>query len=217
MNADSSATSAATSVAGDSLRLLQPDDWHLHLRDGASTASVLGHTARQFGRAIVMPNLRPPVTTLQAAIEYRNRILAALPAGLQFEPLMTLYLTDNTRVEDIIEARASGLVHAVKYYPAGATTNSDSGVTNLQRVWPVLEAMQRVDLPLLLHGEVTDAEVDIFDREQVFLERTLAPLQQQFPGLRMVLEHITTREAAQYVSQAPVSYTHLTLPTKRIV
>jgi dihydroorotase len=203
MNTDSSATSAATSVAGDSLRLLQPDDWHLHLRDGASTASVLGHTARQFGRAIVMPNLRPPVTTLQAAIEYRNRILAALPAGLQFEPLMTLYLTDNTRVEDIVEARTSGLVHAVKYYPAGATTNSDSGVTNLQRVWPVLEAMQRVDLPLLLHGEVTDAEVDIFDREQVFLDRTLVPLQQQFPGLRMVLEHITTREAAQYVSQAP--------------
>lgn len=186
----------------DRITLPRPDDWHLHLRDGAHLAAVLPHTAQRFARAIVMPNLKPPVTTTALAAAYRERILAALPAGLAFEPLMTLYLTDNTRPEEIRTAQASGFVHAVKYYPAGATTNSDSGVTDIARCQAVLETMAEVGLPLLVHGEVTDGHVDIFDRERVFLERTLAPLVERLPALRVVVEHITTREAAQFVRAA---------------
>jgi len=186
----------------DRITLPRPDDWHLHLRDGAHLAAVLPHTAQRFARAIVMPNLKPPVTTTALAAAYRERILAALPAGLAFEPLMTLYLTDNTRPEEIRTAQASGFVHAVKYYPAGATTNSDSGVTDIARCRAVLETMAEVGLPLLVHGEVTDGHVDIFDRERVFLERTLAPLVERLPALRVVVEHITTREAAQFVRAA---------------
>jgi len=184
------------------LIITRPDDWHLHLRDGATLAAVLPDTARRFARAIVMPNLKPPVTTTEQAHAYRDRILRALPAGMRFEPLMTLYLTDLTRPEEIGKARASGFVHAVKYYPAGATTNSENGVTDLKRVYPVLAAMERHDLPLLLHGEVTDAAIDVFDREAVFVERHLVPLVQAFPKLRVVLEHVTTKEAAAFVEQA---------------
>ncbi|MDA3915084.1 dihydroorotase [Oleiagrimonas sp.] len=185
------------------LELTRPDDWHLHLRDGAVLASVLPDTARRFARAIVMPNLKPPVTTVAQARAYRQRILAALPAGMIFEPLMTLYLTEATTPAEIALAKASGIVHAVKYYPAGATTNSDQGVRDLSRVQPVLEAMQEHDLPLLMHGEVTDPSVDIFDREQVFIDQHLSPLVSRFPGLRMVLEHITTRNAVEFVRDAP--------------
>lgn len=185
------------------LTLARPDDWHLHLRDGAALAAVLPDTARRFARAIVMPNLRPPVTTTTMAQAYRARILEALPDGLKFEPLMTLYLTDNTPAAEIDRAKASGIVHAVKLYPAGATTNSDSGVTDIDRCHAVLERMERLGVPLLVHGEVTDADVDIFDRERVFIDRVLAPLAARFPALRTVLEHITTREAAQFVSDAP--------------
>jgi dihydroorotase len=181
------------------LTLIRPDDWHLHLRDGAALATVVPHTARQFARAIVMPNLKPPVTTAAQAAAYRSRILAAVPQGLTFAPLMTLYLTDNTPVGEIDRAKASGIVHAVKYYPAGATTNSDSGVTDIGRCFAVLARMEEQGLPLLVHGEVTDAEVDIFDRERVFIERVLAPLLQRFPRLRLVLEHITTQEGVQFV------------------
>ncbi|MBE0621173.1 MAG: dihydroorotase [Burkholderiales bacterium] len=187
------------------LTLTRPDDWHLHLRDGAALAAVLPHTARQFARAIVMPNLRPPVTTVALARAYRERILAALPAASRFEPLMTLYLTDNTSVEEIALAKTSGVVQAVKYYPAGATTNSDSGVTRIDRCFRAIEAMEKADLPLLLHGEVTDAEVDAFDREQVFIDTVLPQITQRFPGLRLVLEHVTTREAVQYVAAAPAT------------
>ena len=183
----------------DHITLTRPDDWHLHLRDGAEMAAVLPDTARRFARAIVMPNLKPPVTTVEAAREYRDRILAALPAGLKFEPLMTLYLTDNTPPDEMRRARDSGFVHAVKLYPAGATTNSDSGVTSFTKVAPTLEAMQDVGLPLLVHGEVTEPSVDVFDRERVFVENTLAALVRDFPGLRLVLEHITTAEAAAFV------------------
>ena len=188
------------------LTLTRPDDWHLHLRDGEVLAAVLPDTARQFARAIVMPNLKPPVVSTDDAMGYRMRILDALPAGSKFEPLMTLYFTDQTTPEEIARAKQSGIVHAVKYYPAGATTNSDSGVTRLSRVFPVLEAMQDYDLPLLIHGEVTDPSVDIFDREKVFIETVLAPqIVERFPDLRVVLEHITTREAAQYVAKAPAN------------
>jgi dihydroorotase len=185
-----------------SLTLVRPDDWHLHLRDGAALAAVLPFTARQFGRAIVMPNLRPPVTTCAQALAYRERILAARPqagAGSDFEPLMTLYLTDLTPPEEIRRAKADGIV-AVKLYPAGATTNSDAGVTDLRRTYPTLEAMQREGLLLLVHGEVTDPEVDVFDREAAFIERVMEPLRRDFPALRIVFEHITTQEAAQYVA-----------------
>jgi len=185
------------------ITLIRPDDWHIHLRDGAALQTTVPHAAHQFARAIVMPNLRPPVTTTGSARAYRERILAAVPAGLAFEPLMTLYLTDNTSAEEIRAARDSGIVHGVKLYPAGATTNSDSGVTNLERVYPALEAMAETGLPLLVHGEVTDPEVDIFDRELRFIEDRLAPLLQRFPGLRVVLEHITTRDAVQFVRAAP--------------
>jgi dihydroorotase len=182
--------------------LTRPDDWHLHLRDGAHLASVLADTARRFARAIVMPNLQPPVTTLAAAAAYRQRIIAALPAGSPFEPLMTLYLTDHTAAREIVKAKQSGLVHAVKYYPAGATTHSDSGVTDIGRCAAALDAMAEVGMPLLVHGEVTDDDVDIFDREQVFIERILAPLIARLPALRVVLEHITTTEAAHFVAGA---------------
>jgi dihydroorotase len=187
------------------LEITRPDDWHLHLRDGDALASVIGHTAQRFARAIVMPNLKPPVTTVAQAEAYRERILASLPAGARFQPLMTLYLTENTPVEEIARAKASGSVFAVKYYPAGATTNSDSGVRELSRVYRVLEAMEQHELPLLMHGEVTDPAVDIFDRERVFIERHLLPLRERFPALRMVLEHITTRDAAEFVAGAPAN------------
>ncbi len=184
------------------LTITRPDDWHLHLRDGAALAAVLPDTARQFARAIVMPNLKPPVTTVAQAQAYRARILAALPAGLSFEPLMTLYLTDNTHADEIVAAKASGFVHAVKLYPAGATTNSDAGVTDIRRCSAALEAMQRVGLPLLVHGEVTDSEIDLFDREAVFIERVMTPLRRDFPELKVVFEHITTKDAADYVREA---------------
>jgi dihydroorotase len=185
------------------LTIRRPDDWHLHVRDGASLGSVVPHTARQFGRAIIMPNLKPPVTTTADAQAYRERILAALPAGSRFQPLMTLYLTDNTRADEIERAMSSGLVHAVKYYPAGATTNSDSGVTAIEKTYPALEALQDTGMPLLVHGEVTDTNVDVFDREAVFIERILAPLLERFPRLKVVLEHITTRQGAAFVLNGP--------------
>jgi dihydroorotase len=180
------------------LTLTRPDDWHLHLRDGAALAAVLPHTARQFARAVVMPNLRPPVTTTAQALAYRERIRAAVPAGLAFEPLLTLYLTDNTPPDEIRRARDAGVV-ALKYYPAGATTNSDAGVTDLRKTYATLEAMQNAGLPLLVHGEVTDPAVDLFDREAVFIDRQLIPLRRDFPALKIVFEHVTTREGAQYV------------------
>jgi dihydroorotase len=186
----------------NSITIIRPDDWHLHLRDGATMASVLPHTARQFARAIVMPNLKPPVTTTAQALAYRERIIAALPAGMQFEPLMTLYLTDNTPADEILRAKDSGFVHAVKLYPAGATTNSDAGVTDIRKCHAVLEAMQKVGMPLLVHGEVTDPEIDIFDREAVFIDRIMTPLRRDMPELKIVFEHITTKEAAQYVSES---------------
>ncbi|MCB1576038.1 MAG: dihydroorotase [Xanthomonadales bacterium] len=189
-------------MSTDRLEITRPDDWHLHLRDGAALASVVGHSARRFARAIVMPNLKPPVTTVAQAEAYRQRILDSLPGGQRFEPLMTLYLTEATPIEEIARAKASGHVFAVKYYPAGATTNSQDGVRDLSRVYPVIEAMQEHEIPLLLHGEVTDPAVDIFDRERIFIERHLRPLRERFPGLRMVLEHITTRDAVDFVSKA---------------
>jgi dihydroorotase len=185
------------------ITIIRPDDWHVHLRDGEHLRAVLSDTARRFARAVVMPNLRPPVTTTRMALAYRERILAALSNGVRFEPLMTLYLTDNTPPGEIAEARASAFVHAVKYYPEGATTNSDSGVTDLVKCHRVLEAMEKHGMPLLVHGEVTTLEVDVYDRERVFVERVLAPLVERFPGLRVVMEHITTREAADFVTQAP--------------
>ena len=187
----------------DSLTLTRPDDWHLHLRDGPGLATVVAATARQFARAIVMPNLHPPVTTTAQALAYRERILAARPAGSDFAPLMTLYLTEQTAADDIRAAHASGLVHGVKLYPAGATTNSAAGVTDLRRARGALEALQQVGLPLLVHGEVTDPAVDVFDREAVFIERVLAPLLSDFPELRVVFEHITTAEAAAFVVDGP--------------
>ncbi|WP_036303862.1 dihydroorotase [Methylotenera sp. L2L1] len=186
-----------------SLTIARPDDWHLHLRDGGALKAVLPDTARQFARAIVMPNLRPPVTTTALAIEYRERILNALPVGASFEPLMTLYLTDKTTAEEVERAKASGIVHGVKLYPAGATTNSDSGVTNLGHCVKALEAMEKLGMPLLTHAEVTDSDVDVFDRERVFIERNMIPLLNRFPNLRVVFEHITTQDAADFVSQAP--------------
>jgi dihydroorotase len=183
------------------LTITRPDDWHLHVRDGAAMAAVVPHSAAQFGRAIIMPNLRPPVTTTAQALAYRERILAAVPQGIAFEPLMTLYLTDNLPPEEIARAKAAGIV-ACKLYPAGATTNSDAGVTDLRKIARTLDAMQREGLLLLVHGEVTDPEVDVFDREAVFIERHLVPLKRDFPELKIVLEHITTREAAHYVQGA---------------
>ena len=199
----------------DSLSFTRPDDWHLHLRDGAAMAAVLPCTARQFGRAIVMPNLRPPITMAAAAVAYRSRILAALPAGSDFQPLMTLYLTDNTAPDEIARAQAAGVV-ALKLYPAGATTHSDAGVTDLRKCYPVLAAMQRAGLLLLVHGEVTDPAVDIFDREAVFIDQVMAPLRRDFPELKVVFEHITTREAAQYVAQAG-AYTAATITAHHLL
>jgi dihydroorotase len=192
-----------TNKLTNSITISRPDDWHLHLRDGAALQAVLPDTARQFARAIVMPNLRPPVTTTELALAYRARILAALPAGAQFEPLMTLYLTDNTSSDEIKRAKASGMIHGVKLYPAGATTNSDSGVSDLAKCTTALQAMQNVGLPLLVHAEVTDADVDVFDREKVFIDRHMKPLLKQFPALKIVFEHITTKDAADFVQAAP--------------
>ena len=189
----------------NTITLTRPDDWHLHLRDDDALRAVLPDTAKRFARAIVMPNLKPPVTTAALALAYRQRILDALPAGANFTPLMTLYLTDNTLPEEILKLKQIDSVKAVKYYPAGATTNSDSGVTDLARCADVLAAMQETGLPLLLHGEVTDSAVDIFDRERVFLERELIPLTAKYPRLKIVVEHITTREAAQFVTNAPAN------------
>ncbi len=187
--------------AVDSLTLTRPDDWHLHLRDGDALATTVPHTAAQFGRAIVMPNLKPPVTTAAQATAYRDRILARVPAGVSFQPLMTLYLTDNLPPEEIQRARDAGVV-ACKLYPAGATTNSDAGVTDIRKTYATLEAMQREGILLLVHGEVTSSDIDLFDREAVFIDKQLIPLRRDFPGLKIVLEHITTREAAQYVREA---------------
>lgn len=189
----------------NTLTLIRPDDWHLHLRDGAAMHTVVPHSARQFARAVIMPNLRPPVTTTQQALAYRARILEAVPPGLDFEPLMTLYLTDQTPPAEIARAKNSGHVVAGKLYPAGATTNADAGVTNIRRLYPVLEAMQRCGMLLLIHGEVTDPAVDIFDREAVFIEQVLITLVRDFPSLNIVLEHITTGEAADFVREAPVT------------
>ena len=188
-------------TAPNSLTLTRPDDWHLHVRDGDALAAVVPHTAAQFGRAIIMPNLKPPVTTAAQAVAYRERIRAAVPAGLDFEPLMTLYLTDNLAAEEIRRAKDEGVV-ACKLYPAGATTNSDAGVTDIRKTYKTLEAMQREGLLLLVHGEVTSSDIDLFDREAVFIDEQLIPLRRDFPELRIVMEHITTREAAQYVAGA---------------
>ena len=183
----------------DQITLIKPDDWHLHVRDGDTLKDVVPATAKQFARAIIMPNLKPPVTTVDKAMAYRQRILDAVPSGIDFEPLMTLYLTDSISLEDIQNAVANPHVYAVKYYPAGATTNSDSGVSNLELTYDALAAMEEAGLPLLIHGEVTDPKVDIFDREAVFIETVLIPLLQRFPKLRVVLEHITTQQAAEFI------------------
>jgi len=188
----------------DTLTITRPDDWHIHFRDGVAMQSVLPDTARVFGRAIAMPNLKPPVVNVADAAAYRARLLAAA-AGTSFEPLMTLYLTDNTQPDEIRRARASGFIHAVKYYPAGATTNSDSGVTDLAKAYPAIAVMEETGMPFLLHGEVVDPEVDVFDREAVFIERRLVPLLRDFPRLKIVLEHITTRQAAEFVAAAPAN------------
>jgi len=190
------------SATPKSITLTRPDDWHLHLRDGEVLRDVLPHTAHQFARAIVMPNLKPPVTTVALAKAYYERILAALPSGVKFEPLMTLYLTDKTSPDEIKRAVDSGFVHGVKLYPAGATTNSDAGVTSLKHCMATLETMQEVGLPLLVHGEVTDGDIDLFDREAVFIEKILIPLRKQLPALKIVFEHITTYQAADYVRDA---------------
>ncbi len=188
-----------TPAALSTLTLTRPDDWHLHLRDGEALRTVVPHTAAQFARAIVMPNLKPPVTTAAQAMAYRDRILAAVPAGMDFEPLMTLYLTDNLPADEIARARDAGVV-AAKLYPAGATTNSDAGVTDIRKTYKTLEAMQRAGMLLLVHGEVTSPDIDLFDREAVFIEQQLQPLRRDFPELKIVMEHITTKEAAQYVA-----------------
>jgi dihydroorotase len=189
----------------DRLTLRRPDDWHVHLRDGAMLELVAGHTARQFARAIIMPNLTPPVTTVPAAADYRARILAALPADAGFTPLMTCYLTDDADADEIARGHGEGVFTACKLYPAHATTNSAHGVTDIRRLWPVLERMQEIGMVLCIHGEVTDRDVDIFDREAVFIERTLEGLVRDFPALKIVLEHITTAQAAQYVAEAPAT------------
>ncbi|CAB3649337.1 dihydroorotase [Paraburkholderia rhynchosiae] len=189
----------------DSITLARPDDWHLHVRDGAMLAAVLPDTARQFGRAIIMPNLKPPVTTTAMAQAYRERIVAAIPPDAKFEPLMTLYLTDNTPPDEIRRARESGFVHGVKLYPAGATTNSDAGVTDIMKCAKTLEVMQETGMPLLVHGEVTDSSIDLFDREKVFIDRVMTPLRREFPALKVVFEHITTKDAVDYIREAGVA------------
>ena len=190
-------------ILNKQITLIRPDDWHLHLRDGAALNAVTPHSARQFARAIIMPNLQPPVTTVSQALAYRQRILAATPSEYNFQPLMTLYLTDHTDPAEIIQAAANEHIYACKLYPAGATTHSAAGVTAIEKIYPLLEAMQTHHLPLLVHGEVTDPSVDIFDREAVFIERVLIPIVQRFPQLKVGLEHITTHEAADYVLNAP--------------
>jgi dihydroorotase len=197
------------------LTLTQPDDWHLHVRDGEALAAVVPHSARQFGRAVIMPNLRAPITTTEQALAYQARIKAAVPAGLKFEPLMTLYLTDTLKPQEISRAKAAGLV-AAKLYPAGATTHSDAGVTALKKIYPVLEAMQKQNMLLLVHGEVTHPDIDLFDREKAFIDTQLIPLRQDFPELKIVFEHITTREAAQYVAQ-PDPHTAATLTAHHLL
>jgi len=197
------------------ITLTRPDDWHLHVRDGAALATVVPHTARQFGRAIIMPNLKPPVTTANEAAHYRARIRAAVPEGVDFEPLMTLYLTDKLPPEEIERAKAAGVV-ACKLYPAGATTNSDAGVTDIRKTYKTLEAMQREGLLLLVHGEVTSPEIDLFDREAVFIEQQLKPLRRDFPELKIVFEHITTKEAAQYVMDSD-RYTGATITAHHLL
>ncbi|MBP8019672.1 MAG: dihydroorotase [Hylemonella sp.] len=198
-----------------SITLTRPDDWHLHVRDGAALQTVVPHTAAQFGRAIIMPNLKPPVTSAAQALEYKARILAATPTGAEFEPLMTLYLTDNLPPDEIQRAKEAGVV-ALKLYPAGATTNSDAGVSDLRKTYATLEAMQREGLPLLVHGEVTSPDIDLFDREAVFIDQQLIPLRRDFPGLKIVMEHITTREAAQYVASAD-SFTAATVTAHHLL
>ena len=197
------------------LTLTRPDDWHLHVRDGIPLNTVVQHTAAQFGRAIIMPNLRPPVTTAEQALAYKQRIQAAVPAGVSFEPLMTLYLTDNTPPEEVARAKAAGVV-AFKLYPAGATTNSDAGVTDIRKTYATLEAMQREGILLLVHGEVTDPAIDIFDREAVFIEQVMQPLRRDFPALKVVFEHITTKDAAEYVTQAD-QYTGATITAHHLL
>lgn len=187
-------------MSPDSISIRKPDDWHLHLRDGEALSTTVAHSARSFGRAIIMPNLVPPVTTVESALAYRQRILREVPAGHSFEPLMTLYLTDELATVEIEKAAASREVQAVKYYPAGATTNSENGVTSIDKVYPVLEKMAELGLPLLLHGEVTSSDIDIFDREQAFIDTILAPLLQRIPELKIVLEHITTKQAVDFVN-----------------
>jgi dihydroorotase len=187
-------------TASSTLTITRPDDWHLHVRDGDALRTVVPHTAAQFGRAIIMPNLKPPVTTAAQAMAYAERIRAAVPAGMAFEPLMTLYLTDNLPPDEIARAKDAGVV-ALKLYPAGATTNSDAGVTDIRKTYKTLEAMQRAGVLLLVHGEVTSPDIDLFDREAVFIEQHLEPLRRDFPELKIVMEHITTREAAQYVAE----------------
>jgi dihydroorotase len=194
----------------DSISLIKPDDWHLHLRDGAVLADTVAHSARQFARAIVMPNLKPPVTTIEQALDYRRRILAAVPEGLNFDPLMTLYLTESTTADEVRKAADSPHIHAFKLYPAGATTHSDAGVGKLDRVYCILEAMEHLDVPLLVHGEVVDSSADIFDREKLFIDRELEPMRQRFPKLRIVLEHITTQDAVDFVTAAS-QYTAATI------
>ncbi len=190
-----------TTATPNTLTLTRPDDWHLHVRDGAALNTVVPHTAAQFGRAIIMPNLKPPVTTTEQALAYKARIQAAVPAGVQFEPLMTLYLTDNLPADEVARAKDAGVV-AAKLYPAGATTNSDAGVTDLRKTYKTLEAMQKAGMLLLVHGEVTSSDIDLFDREAVFIDTQLIPLRRDFPELKIVFEHITTLEAAQYVADA---------------
>ena len=185
----------------NNLTITRPDDWHLHVRDGAALQTVVPHTAAQFGRAIIMPNLKPPVTTAALALEYKSRILAAVPKGVDFEPLMTLYLTDNLPPEEIVKAKTAGVV-ACKLYPAGATTNSDAGVTDLEKIYPTLAAMQKAGMLLLVHGEVTSSDIDLFDREAAFIDTQLIPLRRDFPELKIVFEHITTKDAADYVMSA---------------
>ena len=206
---------ADATIKSMSLTITRPDDWHLHLRDEAAMRSVLPHTARQFARAIVMPNLRPPITTAAQAIAYRERIAAAVPEGADFTPLMTMYLTDMTPVEEIKKAKDAGVV-ALKLYPAGATTNSDAGVTDIRKTYQTLEAMQREGLLLLVHGEVTDADIDVFDREAVFIDRVMTPLRRDMPELKVVFEHITTKEAAQYVGSAD-DFTAATLTPQHLL
>ena len=202
-------------TSAPTLTITRPDDWHLHVRDGEPLHTVVPHTAAQFGRAIIMPNLRPPVTTAQQALEYKQRILAAVPAGVQFEPLMTLYLTDRLPPEEIVRAKEAGVV-AAKLYPAGATTNSDAGVTDLRNIYPTLEAMQKAGMPLLVHGEVTSADIDLFDREAVFIDQQLIPLRRDFPELKIVFEHITTKEAAEYVASSD-AYTAATITAHHLL